>query len=81
MTAVIIICIYLSLLLGLGIFSHKFLQSSSKDFFVASHSIGPVLLLMSVFGTTMTAFAMVGSTAESYASGIGVYGKMASWSG
>lgn len=81
MTAVIIICIYLSLLLCLGIFSHKFLQSSSKDFFVASHSIGPVLLLMSVFGTTMTAFAMVGSTAESYASGIGVYGKMASWSG
>ncbi|MDP8242858.1 MAG: sodium:solute symporter family protein [Candidatus Hinthialibacter antarcticus] len=81
MTAVIIICIYLSLLLGLGIFSHRFLQSSSKDFFVASHSIGSVLLLMSVFGTTMTAFAMVGSTAESYAAGIGVYGKMASWSG
>lgn len=81
MIAVIIICVYLSLLLGLGIFSHRFLQSSSKDFFVASHSIGPILLLMSVFGTTMTAFAMVGSTAEAYSAGIGVYGKMASWSG
>ena len=29
----------------------------------------------------MTAFALVGSTGESYRAGIGVYGKMASWSG
>lgn len=81
MIEVIIILIYLSLLLGLGLFSHRFLKATSKDFFVASHSIGSVMLLMSVFGTTMTAFAMIGSTAESYEAGIGVYGKMASWSG
>ena len=36
---------------------------------------------MSVFGTTMTAFALVGSTGEAYRAGVGVYGKMASWSG
>ena len=49
--------------------------------FVASHSIGPFLLLMSVFGTTMTAFALVGSTGKSFERGIGTYGLMASISG
>ena len=48
---------------------------------VASHSIGPVMLLMSIFGTTMTAFALVGSTGESFKEGVGVYGMLASSSG
>ena len=81
MTPLIIICIYLALLLGLGLASHRFFKGTSRDYFVASHSIGPFLLLMSVFGTTMTAFALVGSTGESYRHGIGTYGKMASYSG
>lgn len=81
MIATFVIILYLCLLLGLGIISNRFLKSTSQDFFVASHSIGPFLLLMSVFGTTMTAFAMVGSTGQAFHYGIGVYGKMASWSG
>jgi hypothetical protein len=36
---------------------------------------------MSVFGTTMTAFALVGSTGKAFERGIGVYGLMASISG
>ena len=76
-----IVCGYLLLLLVLGVFSSRFFRGTSSDFFVASRSIGPVLLLMSIFGTTMTGFALVGSTAESYSSGIGVYALMASWSG
>ncbi len=80
MTPLLIIAGYLALLLGLGVASHRFLRKTSKDYFVASHSIGPVLLLMSVFGTTMTAFALVGSTGEAYRKGIGVFGLMASWS-
>jgi len=56
-------------------------RGTSRDFFVASHSIGPFLLLMSVFGTTMTAFALVGSTGKSFERGIGTYGLMASISG
>ena len=39
------------------------------------------MLLMSVFGTTMTAFALVGSTGKAFSLGIGVYGLMASSSG
>jgi SSS family solute:Na+ symporter len=71
---------YLGLLLGLGYLSQRLFRGTAKDYFLASHSIGPVLLLMSVFGTTMTAFALVGSTGEAFRGGIGVYGMMASWS-
>jgi len=72
---------YLVLLLGLGALAARMSRGTSRDFLLASHSIGPVLLLMSLFGTTMTAFALVGSTGKSYQLGIGVYGLMASSSG
>lgn len=72
---------YMLLLLALGVLSGRFFRGTAKDYFVASRSIGPFLLLMSVFGTTMTAFALVGSTSKAYVEGIGVYGLMASWSG
>lgn len=81
MTVMIIIGIYLSLLLGLGLFSSKLFKGTSSDYMLASHSIGPFLLLMSIFGTTMTAFALVGSTGEAYKEGVGVYGLLASSSG
>ena len=81
MTTLIVIIGYLCLLLALGFFSNKLFRGTSKDYFVASHSIGPFLLLMSVFGTTMTAFALVGSTGKSFERGIGTYGLIASISG
>ena len=81
MTTLVVILLYLCLLIGLGFFSSRLFRGTSKDYFVASHSIGPFLLLMSVFGTTMTAFALVGSTGKSFERGIGTYGLMASISG
>ncbi|MFQ5730823.1 MAG: sodium:solute symporter [Planctomycetaceae bacterium] len=81
MTPIAIICGYLVLLLALGVVSGRMFRGTSRDYLLASHSIGPFLLLMSLFGTTMTAFALVGSTAESFRVGIGVYGMMASSSG
>jgi SSS family solute:Na+ symporter len=79
--SLLVIVIYLVLLLALGVGTSMLSRGTAKDFFIASHSIGPFLLLMSVFGTTMTAFAMVGSTGKAFDKGIGVYGLMASWSG
>jgi len=72
---------YLSLLLLLGLFASRLFRGTSSDYMLASHSIGPFLLLMSLFGTTMTAFALVGSTGEAFKEGIGVYGMLASSSG
>ena len=79
--ALIIIVGYLGILLALGLSANRLFRGTSKDYLLASHSIGPFLLLMSLFGTTMTAFALIGSTGESYKDGVGVYGKMASSSG
>ena len=59
MTTLIVIIGYLCLLLALGFFSNRLFRGTSKDYFVASHSIGPFLLLMSVFGTTMTALPLL----------------------
>ncbi len=81
MTQLVIICVYLGLLLILGIFASRVFRGTSEDYLLASHSIGPFLLLMSLFGTTMTAFALVGSTGEAFKEGIGVYGLLASSSG
>jgi len=80
-TPLVIIVCYLGLLLALALFSGKFFRGTPKDYFVASHSIGPFMLLMSVFGTTMTAFALVGSTGKAFQKGVGTYGLMASSSG
>ena len=69
---------YLGALIGLGLLAKVSFRGTSSDYFVAGRSIGPFLMLMSLFGTTMTAFAMVGSTGKAYDIGIGVYGLMAS---
>ena len=76
-----IILAYLGLLLGLGFFASRLFTGTKSDYQLASHSIGPFLLLMSIFGTTMTAFALVGSSGEAFKEGIGVYGMLASSSG
>ena len=81
MTQFAVICAYLAVLIAVGLLSNRAFRRTAQDFFLASRSIGPVLLMLSVFGTAMTAFSLVGSTGESYRRGIGVYGLMASWSG
>ncbi|MCH7227596.1 sodium:solute symporter [Haloferula sp. A504] len=81
MTPIYIILAYLGLLLIFALGSKKFFRGTSADYFVASRSIGPFMLLMSVFGTTMTAFALVGSTGKAFELGVGTYGLMASSSG
>lgn len=81
MTTFWIIAAYLACLILLGLASSLRLKKSQEDYFAASRGIGAFMLFMSLFGTTMTAFAMVGSSGEASQSGIGVYGLMASWSG
>ncbi|HUF63867.1 MAG TPA: sodium:solute symporter family protein [Verrucomicrobiales bacterium] len=81
MTALYVIAGYLGLLLVLGVVSSRMFKGTSADYFVVSRTVGSFFLLMSIFGTTMTGFALVGSTGKAYGFGIGVYGAMASWSG
>ena len=73
-----IILIYLVAVLAIGAVSHRLFKGTGEDYFVATRTIGPFILLMSLFGTHMTAFAMLGASGEAYHKGIGVFGLMAS---
>lgn len=79
--ALILIGVYMVILIAIGCGGALLSRGTAKDYFTASHSIGPILLLFTIFGTTMTAFAIIGSSGEAYSGGIGVYGQMVSWSG
>ena len=78
MTVVAVIAAYLLLVLGIGLFSHRLFRGSGEDYFVATRSIGPFILLMTLFGTNMTAFSLLGASGEAYHRGIGVFALMAS---
>jgi SSS family solute:Na+ symporter len=80
-TESIVIIVYLAVAVFIGVFSTRFLRKTGADFFVASRSMGPFVLLMSLFSTNMTAFAILGSSGQTYLHGIGVFGLMASASG
>jgi len=73
-----ILTLYLGLVLGVGLFGHRLLRRTGEDFFLASRSIGPFILLMTLFGTHMTAFSILGASGEAYHRGVGVFSLMAS---
>ena len=78
MTIVVVICLYIALVLTIGLFSHKLLRKTGEDYFVATRSIGSFVLFMSLFGTHMTAFSILGASGESYHVGVGVFALLAS---
>ena len=78
MTVIVVIFAYLVLVLIVGTVSHRFFRGTGEDYFVASRTIGPFVLLMSLFGTNMTAFSILGASGEAYHRGIGVFALMAS---
>ena len=73
-----VVLIYLLLVLGIGGLSHRLFRGTGEDYFLATRSIGPFVLLMSLFGTHMTAFSLLGASGEAYRTGIGVFALMGS---
>jgi solute:Na+ symporter, SSS family len=78
-----IVFFYLAVVVYIGVFAFR--KASGKqeveDYFLASRSLGPFVFLMSLFGTNMTAFAILGSSGHAFNNGIVTYGLMASSSG
>jgi solute:Na+ symporter, SSS family len=74
----IIVFVYLAIVLYIGIFAFRKGKQSGEDFFLASRKLGPAVFLLSLFGTNMTAVAILGSSGFAYSRGIGVFGLMAS---
>ncbi|MCS6860871.1 MAG: sodium:solute symporter family protein [Abditibacteriales bacterium] len=81
MIPALIVFAYLCIVLYIGVFAFRKGKASGEDFFLASRGLGPYVFLLSLFGTNMTAFAILGSSGMAYARGVGVYGLMASASG
>jgi SSS family solute:Na+ symporter len=71
---------YLCLVIYIGIFAfrRKSKAGGAEEFFLAGRSIGPFVFVLSLFGTNMTAFSILGSSGHSFTNGIVTYGLMAS---
>jgi SSS family solute:Na+ symporter len=78
MTPALIVFAYLAVVLYIGIFAFRRGTASGEDYFLANRGLGQTVFLLSLFGTNMTAFSILGSSGLSYRIGIGVFGLMAS---
>ena len=83
MIPALFVFIYLAVVLYIGIFAFRRSSrgQSAEDYFLASRSLGPFVFLFSLFGTNMTAFAILGSSGHAFHNGIVTFGLMASSSG
>ena len=80
MIPTLIVLVYLAIVVYIGVFAFRRAHGKEEveDYFLASRSLGPFVFLMSLFGTNMTAFAILGSSGHAFANGIVTFGLMAS---
>jgi SSS family solute:Na+ symporter len=78
MIPALVVFAYLALVLYIGVFRGRGRTGGAEDFFLAGRSLGPTVFLLSLFGTNMTAFSILGASGHAFANGIVTYGLMAS---
>ena len=83
MIPAIVVFVYLAIVIYIGVFAfrHSAGRDKAEEFFLANRSLGPYVFLLSLFGTNMTAFTILGSSGHAFNNGIVTYGLMASSSG
>jgi SSS family solute:Na+ symporter len=70
---------YLAVVLCIGIFAFRRGRGvGAEEYFLAGRSLGPAVFLLSLFGTNMTAFTILGSAGHAFANGIVTFSLMAS---
>jgi SSS family solute:Na+ symporter len=74
----LIVFAYLAAVVYIGVFAFRQGTQGAEDYFLAGRSLGPVVFLLSLFGTNMTAFAILGSSGHAFSNGIVTFGLMAS---
>ena len=75
--SVVLFAAYLCSLLAIGIFAWGRSKRTSEDYFVASRSIGPIVLFLSMAATNFSAFTFFGFAGAAYKFGFAYYGIMA----
>jgi solute:Na+ symporter, SSS family len=79
MNPAVFVFAYLAVVLYIGIFAFRRPHpEGAEDFFLASRSLGPYVFLLSLFGTNMSAFTILGSSGHAFHNGIVTFGLMAS---
>ena len=81
MIPTLVVFAYLGVVLYIGIFAFRRPSSAgagAEDYFLAGRSLGPTVFLLSLFGTNMTAFTILGSAGHAFSNGIVTFGLMAS---
>lgn len=80
MIPALVVFAYLGVVLYIGIFAFRKSRhrEEAEDYFLANRSLGPYVFLFSLFGTNMTAFAILGSSGHAFNNGIVTFGLMAS---
>ena len=80
MIPAVFIFVYLGIVFYIGVFAfrHKPKGENAEDFFLASRQLGPLVFLLSLFGTNMTAFSILGASGHAFNNGIVTFGLMAS---
>ncbi|HEX8190656.1 MAG TPA: sodium:solute symporter family protein [Pyrinomonadaceae bacterium] len=74
--------VYLAVVVYIGVFAFRRSKGQgAEDFFLAGRSLGTFVFLLSLFGTNMTAVAILGSSGHAFTNGVVTYGLMASSSG
>ncbi|HEX8352230.1 MAG TPA: sodium:solute symporter family protein [Pyrinomonadaceae bacterium] len=82
MIPALFVFIYLAIVVYIGVFAFRRAKGQgAEDFFLAGRSLGTSVFLLSLFGTNMTAVAILGSSGHAFTNGVVTYGLMASSSG
>ena len=69
-----VVAVYLLVLVVIGWVSSRRGASSAEDYFLASRGFGTLVLFMALFGTNVTAFALLGLPGLAYHKGVAVLG-------
>ncbi len=76
-----VVGLYLAAVIGIGFVARlrgaRTADRGGEGYFLAGRSIGPFVLLMTLFGTNMTAFTILGASGEAHRQGVRVFALMA----
>ena len=79
MIPALVVFLYLGVVLYIGIFAFRRPGGGGAEgYFLANRSLGQYVFLLSLFGTNMTAFTILGSAGHAFANGVVTYGLMGS---
>jgi SSS family solute:Na+ symporter len=72
--------VYLAAVIYIGVFAFRrgLGEHPAEGYFLANRSLGVFVFLLSLFGTNMTAFSILGASSHAFNNGLVTYGLMAS---